>query len=79
MWAMTVLGFWLKLAMGVVGAFLSLCWLLQIVLYVFLYPPISPFLNTIFVKLDGVFPLFGTFAFAVFCFYLICEPPVPLD
>ena len=34
-------------------------------------PPISPFLNAFFVTLDNVFPLFGTVAFAVFCFYLI--------
>jgi LMBR1 domain-containing protein 1 len=37
----------------------------------FANPPISPFLNSLFVKLDSVFPLFGTAAFALFCFYLI--------
>ena len=44
---------------------------MQVILYMFANPPISPLLNSLFVKLDSVFPLFGTFAFAVFCFYLI--------
>lgn len=41
------------------------------VLYLFTNPPFSPFLNSIFVRLDSAFPLFGTTAFAIFCFYLI--------
>ena len=73
MWAMTVLSFWLKLTIGILGACLTLLWLLQVLLYIFIYPPISPFLNEMFVRLDRVFPLFGTFAFALFCFYLIGE------
>ena len=48
---------------------------MQVILYMFANPPISPFLNSLFVKLDSVFPLFGTFAFAVFCFYLIGALP----
>ena len=52
--------------------FLATCEpLLQVILYVFVYPPVTPFLNEAFVSMDNVFPLFGTFAFAVFCFYLI--------
>ena len=39
----------------------------------FLSPPLYPFLNTFLAAMDGVFPLFGTLAFAVFCFYLIGE------
>ena len=38
----------------------------------FANPPISPFLNSLFITLDGAFPLFGTAAFAICCFYLIC-------
>ena len=34
-------------------------------------PPLTPFLNTAFIKMDGVFPLFGTALFALFCFYLM--------
>ena len=65
--------FYLKLLLAVVSAVLSVCWLLQVVLYMFTAPPISPFLNTFFITLDNVFPLFGTVAFTVFCFYLIGE------
>ena len=72
-WALTVLGFWLKLAVGVVGTILSICWLLQVILYNFVSPPTSPFLAQVFITLDGIFPLFGTLAFAIFCFYLIGE------
>jgi LMBR1 domain-containing protein 1 len=51
---------------------------LQVILYMFAYPPISPFLNSLFTTLDRVFPLFGTTAFALFCFYLIggCDMPM---
>ena len=76
-WALTVLGFWLKLAVGVVGTILSICWLLQVILYNFVSPPTSPFLAQVFITLDGIFPLFGTLAFAIFCFYLIGEFHLP--
>jgi len=72
-WAVTVMLFYLKLLLGVVSVVLSICWLVQVVLYMFTYPPISPFLNNFFITLDHVFPLFGTVAFTVFCFYLIGE------
>ena len=72
-WAVTVMTFYLKLLLGLVSVVLSLCWLVQVVLYMFTNPPISPFLNTFFITLDEVFPLFGTVAFTVFCFYLIGE------
>ena len=34
-------------------------------------PPESSFLNEFFVELDKAFPLFGTAAFAIFCFYMV--------
>jgi len=43
--------FYLKLLLAVVSAVLSVCWLLQVVLYMFTAPPISPFLNTFFITL----------------------------
>lgn len=46
----------------------------QVVLYLFTYPPLSPFLNEMFMRLDAAFPLFGTAGFALFCFYLIGAP-----
>ena len=66
--------FYLKGAFGAVGVVLSICWLLQILLYIFVYPPVTPFLNNLFIKLDSAFPLFGTVAFGIFCFYLIGAP-----
>ena len=47
--------------------------MLQVVLYLFVYPPVTPFLNVLFIKLDNVFPLFGVIAFALFCFWLLGE------
>jgi predicted transporter len=63
--------YWLKLACGLVAGVLSILWLVHVVLYVFLNPPLYGFLNTFFSAMDTVFPLFGTLAFAIFCFYLI--------
>ncbi len=77
-WAVTVIIFYLKLLFGVVGVGLSICWLLQILLYIFVYPPVTPFLNTLFTDLDNAFPLFGTVAFGIFCFYLIGKPSTSL-
>ena len=65
------MGFYLRALGGLIGAVLSVAWLVHVVLYMFVYPPISPFLNSFFITLDGAFPLFGTVAFALFCFYLI--------
>ena len=65
--------YWLKLGAGIVCGGLSVLWLVHVVLYVMLAPPLYPFLNTFFAKMDRVFPLFGTLAFAIACFYLIGE------
>lgn len=70
-WTITVLGYYLHLATGVVCAVLSLMWMLHIVLYMFPDPPLTPFLNRYFVTMDETFGLFGTGSFALFCFYLI--------
>lgn len=73
MWAVTIMMYWLKLGGGIVCGGLSVLWLVHVVLYVMLAPPLYPFLNTFFAKMDRVFPLFGTLAFAIACFYLIGE------
>lgn len=75
MWAITVIGFYLKLLFGVLGVVLSVCWIVQVVVYVFIQPPASPFLNSLFTRLDSVFGLFGVAAFALFCFYIIGKRP----
>lgn len=71
-WAMVVVGHALKFAWGIFSVLISLAWLLHIVLYVFVQPPVSPFLNDFFIELDDAFPLFGVLALSVFCFYLVC-------
>ena len=71
MWVLIVLGYWLRLVLGIISVLLSSAWLLQVLLYILLSPPLYPFLNIVFKVLDGVFPLFGTAAFSVFCFYLL--------
>ncbi|KAG5557989.1 hypothetical protein RHGRI_008035 [Rhododendron griersonianum] len=63
-WAMTVLGYLAKLIV-------SVAWVAHIVIYLLINPPRSPFLNDVFIKLDDVWGLLGTAAFAFFCFYLL--------
>lgn len=49
-WVLTVMGFWLKLFGGLLGLALSICWVLQIILYILIDPPVSPLLNDVFIK-----------------------------
>eukprot|EP00854_Cymbomonas_tetramitiformis_P004051 gene4051-5024_t len=72
MWAFTVMNYFLKLVLGILATVVSLCWVLHIILYMLVDPPVSPFLNDLFIALDAAFSLFGTGSFALFCFYLIC-------
>jgi len=69
-WVWTVIGFWLRLFGGLIALGLTICWVLQIILYILISPPVTPLLNDAFLAADDVFPLFGTFLFAVFVFYL---------
>ncbi|KAL9248673.1 LIMR family protein-like protein [Drosera capensis] len=64
-WALTVLGYLGKLILGILGL------IAHIVIYLMIKPPVSPFLNWVFIKLDNVWGLLGTAAFAFFCFYLL--------
>jgi len=70
-WALTVLGYIGKLIFGVVGLIISIAWVAHIVIYLLIDPPLSSFLNEVFIKLDDVWGLLGTAAFAFFCFYLL--------
>ncbi|KAM7463965.1 hypothetical protein LguiA_032086 [Lonicera macranthoides] len=70
-WAMTVLGYLAKLVLGILGLIVSVAWVAHIVIYLLVDPPLSPFLNAVFVKLDDAWGLLGTAAFAIFCFYLL--------
>ena len=57
--------------LGVLSAGLSCAWYLHVVLYLFISPPPTIFLNAFFIELDGVFPLFGTALYGLFSFYLL--------
>ncbi|KAK7286909.1 hypothetical protein RJT34_22259 [Clitoria ternatea] len=70
-WALTVLGYLAKLVLGVLGLIVSVAWVAHIIIYLLVDPPLSPFLNEVFIKLDDVWGLLGTAAFAFFCFYLL--------
>nr|CAD1830204.1 unnamed protein product [Ananas comosus var. bracteatus] len=70
-WAFTILGYIGKLILGIIGLVVSVAWVAHIVIYLLIDPPLSPFLNEVFVKLDSVWGLLGTAAFAFFCFYLL--------
>lgn len=70
-WAMTVLGYLSNFLLGIIGLCVSVMWVLHIILYMLLQPPVSPFLNEVFIKLDSAWGLLGTVAFAFFCFYLL--------
>ena len=64
------MGYWLKLLAGCVTLALTVCWILQVILYVLIDPPVSPFLNDAFIAANDVFALFGTILFGIFVFYL---------
>ncbi|XP_033144012.1 LIMR family protein At3g08930 isoform X1 [Brassica rapa] len=70
-WAFTVLGYLAKFILGIIGLIVSIAWVAHIIIYLLVDPPLSPFLNEVFIKLDDVWGLLGTAAFAFFCFYLL--------
>eukprot|EP00249_Psilotum_nudum_P011446 c23182_g1_i1 orf=622-2163(-) len=70
-WAVTVLGYLAKLFLGLIGFCVSVLWVVHIIVYMLIQPPVSPFLNQIFIKLDDAWGLLGTVAFAFFSFYLL--------
>jgi len=56
---------------SIVGGLMTFFWFLHIVLYIFVQPPASLFLNEFFAVLDDAFSLFGVTAYAMFSFYLL--------
>ncbi|RZC90740.1 hypothetical protein C5167_028574 [Papaver somniferum] len=70
-WALTVIGYLAKLVLGVLGLIVSVAWIAHIIIYLLIDPPLTSFLNEVFIKLDDVWGLLGTAAFAFFCFYLL--------
>lgn len=72
-WTFLVIGYWFKLLFGILGLVGSLLWILQTVLYVMINPPVSGFLNDLFIQLSG--GAFGQFVaiilFGAFSLYLL--------
>jgi LMBR1 domain-containing protein 1 len=60
---------WGKMLLGTLGIFLSIFWMLHIIIYNM--AGVDPFLNTFFIALDQTFSLFGTVAYGIFSFYLL--------
>ncbi|XP_071691624.1 LIMR family protein At5g01460-like [Rutidosis leptorrhynchoides] len=63
-WAMTII-------LAIFGLIVSTAWVVHIIIYLLIDPPLSPFLNEVFIKLDDAWGLLGTGAFAFFCLYLL--------
>ena len=60
-----------KLFIGSILGFVSLLWLLHIIVYMLVSPPATLFLNTYFFWFDTWFPIFGNVSYAMFSLYLL--------
>ncbi|KAH8970953.1 hypothetical protein BDL97_02G115800 [Sphagnum fallax] len=70
-WALTVISYLTCLFFGIVGIVISVVWLVHIIIFMLVTPPIKPFLNDFFIRLDKAWGLLGTVGFGVFCLYLL--------
>lgn len=52
LWIITVLRYVGNLLFGLIGLAASVAWIVHIIIYVLIKPPVSQFLNQAFVKLD---------------------------
>ncbi|KAL0223383.1 hypothetical protein P9112_002773 [Eukaryota sp. TZLM1-RC] len=59
------------LVLALLGLIVSLGWAIHIFVYVMPSKVLHPFLNTILLKLDSSFPLFGIILYGFFAFYLL--------
>lgn len=57
------------LVMGIVGAFISFTWILQICIFMLPDPPAHPFLNNFFVYLSTAIPGFSFFGIVFYCLW----------
>ena len=60
-----------KLFFGMIFGFISLLWLLHIIVYMLVTPSASLFLNTYFFWFNTWFPIFGNVSYAMFSLYLL--------
>lgn len=49
-WVLMVMKYWFLLFLGFICMGISITWILQIILYILISPPVSPFLNEMFIK-----------------------------
>mmetsp|Transcript_24368 Transcript_24368/g.39232 ORF Transcript_24368/g.39232 Transcript_24368/m.39232 type:complete len:534 (+) Transcript_24368:160-1761(+) len=64
--------YWVKLVLAILGASMSLMWLIHICVYILPNEPVHPFLNNLFIGLTVPgFPLFGVLAFSFYSFWLL--------
>lgn len=49
-WVWMIMKYWLKLVVGILSIGVTISWILQIILYILISPPVSPLLNTAFTK-----------------------------
>jgi len=64
--------YWFKLLGSIIGASMSLMWLIHICIFILPTQPIHPFLNNLFIDLTiPGFPLFGVLAFSCYSFWLL--------
>eukprot|EP00605_Chrysophyceae_sp_TOSAG23-4_P001708 GSChrysophyteH1.ASY1.ANO1.1877.1 assembled CDS len=60
---------YVNLAMGILCFIISICWVLQIILYNLVRE--IPFLNNYLLSFDSWFPMFGVVTYAIFSLYLL--------
>mmetsp|Transcript_2284 Transcript_2284/g.6699 ORF Transcript_2284/g.6699 Transcript_2284/m.6699 type:complete len:520 (-) Transcript_2284:178-1737(-) len=71
-WTFIVIKYWVKLFVGILGVVGSLLWIVQIILYVMISPPVTGFLNNLFLAMNspaGMF--FAVVIFGAFSLYLL--------
>jgi len=69
---------WVKLAVGIVAMALSVCWFLQVLLYLVVPGFEFPFLNSVFITLNNAWSFLGTIAYGLFALYLLLSVLVGL-
>jgi len=71
LWILITLGYYVKLLGGLVGGAISIIWLIHMIVYLFIKPPASPFLNQFFIAFQNAWGLLGVLVFGAFCLYLV--------
>lgn len=72
-WTFQVINYWVKLGCGILGVIASILWILQVILYVMISPPVSGFLNDFFIMLgaSAFGQIIAVILFGCFSLYLL--------